>query len=164
MAKVLHDYKCSEHGYFEGYKAECPMKQCHGEVLMVFLQPPGLVGEKTKKNDKTLKQLAVDFKMSDIKSTRQGEHQSGYLTKYGPTEKKVEKMPDVPREARPGDAAVWGGGFQNLNMASILSGRAVQSVKGEAVGLSPSEAGIRQGPVIDPKATMRDHENLKIKT
>jgi len=77
MAKVLHDYKCSEHGYFEGYKAECPMMQCQGEVLMVFLQPPGLVGEKTKKNDKTLKQLAIDFKMTDIKSTREGEHQSG---------------------------------------------------------------------------------------
>jgi len=73
-------------------------------------------------------------------------------------------MPDVPREARPGDSAVWGGGFQNLNMASILSGRAVQSVKGEAVGLTPSQAGINKGPVIDPKATMRDHENLKIKT
>jgi hypothetical protein len=122
------------------------------------------VGEKTKKNDKTLKQLAIDFKMSDIKSTREGEHQSGYLKKYGVTEEKVEKMPDVPREARPGDSAVWGGGFQNLNMASILSGRAVQSVKGEAVGLTPSEAGIRKGPVIDPNATMRDHENLKIKT
>jgi hypothetical protein len=139
------------------------MKQCQGEVLMVFLQAPGLVGEKTKKNDKTLKQLAIDFKMTDIKSTREGEHQSGYLKKYGATEEKVEQMPDVPRETRPGDSAVWGGGFQNLNMASILSGRAIQSVKGEAVGLSPSEAGICQGPIVDPKATMRDHENLKIK-
>jgi hypothetical protein len=139
------------------------MKQCQGEVLIVFLQAPGLVGEKTKKNDKTLKQLANDFKMTDIKSTREGEHQTGYLTKYGPTEKNVENVPDVPREARPGDAAVWGGGFQNLNMQSILAGKAVQSIKGEAVGLSPSQAGITRGPVIDPKATMRDHENLKIK-
>lgn len=164
MARVLHDYKCSEHGYFESRIAKCPMKQCQGEVLMVFLQPPGLVGEKTKKNDKTLKQLANDFQMSDIKSTRQGEHQTGYLTKYGPKEDKVDKLPDVSREAKPRDSAVWGGGFQNLNLQSILSGRAVQSVRGEAVGLSPAEAGIRQGPVIDPKATMRDHENLKIKT
>lgn len=164
MAKVLHDYKCSEHGYFESRQAICPMKMCQGEVLMVFLQPPGLVGEKTKKNDKTLKQLAIDFNMSDIQSTRVGEHQTGYLTKYGPSEDKVDKLPDVPREARPGDAAVWGGGFQNLNLQSILSGRAVQSIKGEAVGLSPSQAGITKGPVIDPKATMRDHENLKIKT
>ena len=62
MAKVLHDYKCSEHGYFEGYKPICPMKQCAGEVLVVFLQAPGLVSDKTKKNDKTLKQLAIDFK------------------------------------------------------------------------------------------------------
>jgi len=161
MAKVLHDYKCSEHGYFEGYKPTCPMKQCSGEVMMVFLQPPGLVGEKTKKNDKTLKQLAIDFKMSDIKSTREGEHQSGYLKKYGAKE---AQPADVPREARAGDAAVWGGGFQNLNMQSILAGRAVQSVRGEAVGLSPSQAGITRGPVTDPKATMRDPDNLKIKT
>jgi len=111
-----------------------------------------------------LKQLAIDFKMSDIKSTREGEHQSGYLKKYGPSEDKVDRLPDVPREARAGDAAVWGGGFQNLNMQSILAGRAVQSVRGEAVGLSPSQAGITRGPVTDPKATMRDPDNLKIKT
>jgi len=164
MGRVLHDYHCSEHGYFESREAKCPMKMCAGEVMMVFLQPPGLIGEKTKKNDKNLKQLAMDFKMTDIKSTREGEHQTGYLAKYG--DKAAQGKPDTipqPQEARAGDSAIWGGGFQNLNMQSILSGRAVQSVKGEAVGFTPQEAGIKQGPVTDPKATFKDHENLKIK-
>ena len=158
---ILKDFKCNKHGYFEGYKPACPMKGCDAEVYQVHLQAPGLVSAKTKATDKTVKQLAIDFKMSDIKSTREGEHQSGYLKKYGAKE---APPADVPREARAGDAAVWGGGFQNLNMQSILAGRAVQSVRGEAVGLSPSQAGITRGPVTDPKATMRDPDNLKIKT
>jgi hypothetical protein len=48
-------------------------------------------------------------------------------------------------------------------MGNVLSGRAVQSIKGESVGIRPSEAGITRGPTSDPKATFRDHENLSIK-
>ena len=155
--RVLHDYKCETHGYFESREAKCPMKQCDAQVMQVFLQAPGLLNDKTKAADKHLKQMAIDFKMTDIKSTRVGEHQEGYFKKYAPPAE-----PEV-REPRAGDAAIWGGGFQNLDMQSILSGRAVKSVKGEAVGLSPREAGIQNGPVIDPKATFRDHENLQIK-
>lgn len=162
MGRVKHDYKCSEHGYFESYKSECPMKQCQGEVLMVFLQAPGFKSERTKKNDRNLNQLAVDFGMTDIQSTREGEHQSNYLTKYGPKDN-VVPMPQTPPEPRAGDNAIWGGGFQGMNMQNILAGRAVQSVKGEAVGFNPKEAGIKNGPVTDPKATFRDHENLTIK-
>lgn len=165
MAKVIHDYHCAKHGYFESREAKCPMKGCSEEVMMVFLQPPGLIGERTKGADKQLKQLAIDFKMTDIKSTREGEHQTGYLTKYGPKEN--DAPPPQPTQENPepraGDAAIWGGGFQNLNMANILAGRAVQSVKGESVGMSPREAGITQGPKTDPNATFRDHENLQIK-
>ena len=124
--KVLHDYKCEKHGYFESKEAICPMKQCDAEVFMVFLQAPGLLNDRTKAADKHLKQMAIDFNMTNIKSTREGEHQEGYFKKYAPTPE-----PEAPREPRAGDAAVWGGGFQNLNMQSILSGRAIQSVKGD---------------------------------
>jgi ABC-type Zn uptake system ZnuABC Zn-binding protein ZnuA len=37
-------------------------------------------------------------------------------------------------------------------------------VKGESVGLTPREAGINNGPRIDPRATMQDPDGLKIKT
>ena len=48
-------------------------------------------------------------------------------------------------------------------MQSLLSGRAIQSVKGESIGLTPSQAGINSGPRVDPSSTLRDPDNLKIK-
>lgn len=181
---VLKDFKCDKHGYFESRKAQCPMKGCDAEVFHVFLQAPGLVSNKTKNTDRTVKQLAMEFGMSNIKSTREGENQAGYLTRnnkftekeYAEAEKyatrkrgvnkdKLKPAPvEQPKEARAGDAAIWGGGFQGLNMQALLAGRAVQSVRGEAVGIFPSQAGITQGPRIDPKSTLTDHEGLKIKT
>ena len=139
---VVNDYKCPKHGYFEARKAQCPMKDCHEEVMVVFLQAPALMGAKTKAADKNLKQLAMEFGMSNIKSTREGEHQEGFLTKknkftekeyeqaekYATRKKGVDKdklkrqtptpQVETQKEARPGDAAVWGGGMQGMNMQS----------------------------------------------
>ena len=178
---VVNDYKCPKHGYFEARKPQCPMKDCHEEVMVVFLQAPAMLSAKTKFTDKSTKQLAIEFDMSDIKTTREGEHQTNYLTRknkftekeYADAEKyatrkrgnkdKLAKVPppQVPKEARPGDAAVWGGGFQGLNMQALLAGRAIQSVKGEATGLTPSQAGINSGP--KTASYMADPDNLKIK-
>lgn len=182
---VLNDYKCSKHGYFESRKPQCPMKGCHEEVMVVFLQAPNLISAKTTFTDKSTKQLAMEFDMSDIKTTKEGENQSGYLTRknkfsekeYAEVEKyatrkkgnkdkiktQVPSSPAVQKEARPGDAAVWGGGFQGMNMQSILAGKFARPVRDEQVGLTASQAGIKTGPVIDPKSTMRDPDNLQIK-
>ena len=179
---VVNDYKCPKHGYFEARKPQCPMKDCHEEVMVVFLQAPNLISAKTKFTDKSTKQLAIEFGMSDIKTTREGEHQSGYLLRnnkftekeYADAEKyatrkrgnkdKIGKtpIPEAPKEARAGDAAIWGGGFQGLNMQALLAGRGIQSVKGEATGLTPSQAGINSGP--KTASYMADPDNLKIKT
>jgi hypothetical protein len=182
---VKNDYKCPTHGYFESTKAQCPMKGCQDEVFIVFLQAPAMVSAKTRFTDKSTKQLAMEFDMSDIKTTRQGENQSGYLMRknkfkekdYAEAEKyatrkrgnkdklQPQQIPQAqPKEARPGDAAIWGGGFQGLNMQALLAGRGVQPVRDEAVGLTPSQAGINSGPRVDPKSTLRDPDNLKIKT
>ena len=182
---VIHDYKCDKHGYFESRKPECPMKGCQDEVFVVFLQAPAMVSAKTRFTDRSTKQLAMEFDMSDIKTTREGENQSGYLMrknkfkekdyaeaeKYATRKRGVNKdkiqpqpQPQAPKEARPGDAAIWGGGFQGLNMQALLTGRGVQPVRDEAVGLTPSQAGINSGPRVDPKSTLRDPDNLKIKT
>ena len=179
---VKHDYKCPTHGYFESTKAQCPMKGCQDEVFIVFLQAPATISAKTRFTDKSTKQLAIEFDMSNIKTTREGENQSGYLARknkfsekeYAEAEKfatrkkgnKDKIKPDVPpvqREARAGDSAIWGGGFQGLNMQSLLTGRGIQSIKGEQVGLTPREAGIKSGPRTDPSSTMRDPDNLQIK-
>ena len=160
------------------------MKGCTSDVHMVILQAPSLISAKTKFTDKSTKQLAMEFDMSDIKTTREGENQAGYLTRknkftekeYAEAEKYATRKKGVnkdnlkqapqqpPQESRAGDAAIWGGGFQGLNMQSLLAGRGVQSIKGESVGLTPSQAGINSGPRVDPKSTMRDPDNLKIKT
>jgi len=107
--------------------------------------------------------------MTNIKSTREGEHQTGYLARNNKaltTEETAIVQAHAEKkyaEQRPGNGAIWGGGFQGLNMGNVLSGRAVQSIKGESVGIRPSEAGITRGPTSDPKDTFRDHENLSIK-
>ena len=89
---VINDYKCPKHGYFESRKPQCPMKDCHEEVMVVFLQAPNLISNKTKFTDKSTKQLAIEFGMSDIKTTREGEHQEGFLTKKNKfTEKEYEQ-------------------------------------------------------------------------
>lgn len=182
---VKNDYKCPTHGYFESTKAQCPMKGCQDEVFIVFLQAPATISAKTKFTDKSTKQLAIEFDMSNIKTARAGENQSGYLTRknkfkekdYAEAEKyatrkrgnkdklQPQQIPQAqPKEARPGDSAIWGGGFQGLNMQALLAGRGVQPVRDEAVGLTPSQAGIQSGPRVDPTSTLRDPDNLKIKT
>jgi hypothetical protein len=67
MMSVLNDYKCPVHGYFEAYEAVCPAG-CT-DVSVVFLKPIGVKSDSTKHNDRTLNQLALDFKMGDIKSS-----------------------------------------------------------------------------------------------
>lgn len=168
---VLKDYKCDRHGYFESFKPKCPMKDCHDEVYVVFLQAPGLISDKTKKNDKTLKQLSMDFQMTDMKSTREGENQAGFYTRKNKTskqalEKEAREVAEQNREPRPGDAAIWGGG-NGMDMKSALSGRFNRPVgpqlgkESEAPGFNPVNSGNLTGP--RAASYIPDHENLKVK-
>lgn len=161
---VLHDYYCSDHGIFEAWEAKCPMKMCKGEISKVFLQPASFKSEKTKSTDKNLNQLAIDFDMTDIKSTREGEHQSGYLKRNNQlSDKKFEEATAAmtqqqQRQPRPGDAVIWGGGG-SINMQSVMGGQ-FRSVNGESVGINPNATGNLRGPA--PASYMVDHENLKV--
>jgi len=150
---VLHDYLCASHGLFESYEAECPIKFCTAELNMVFLKPVALKSDKTKQADRQLKGLAQDFQMSDIKSTRSGDNQAGYHKHQIPEEPEV-------KEARPGDAAIWGGNFQNINMQAALAGKVAQSVRGESVGVNPKDTGNLTGP--KAASYIADHENLAL--
>ena len=150
---VLHDYLCESHGLFEAYEAKCPIKFCTAELNMVFLKPVSLKSDKTKQADRQLKGLAQDFQMSDIKSTRSGDTQAGYHHHQVPDEPEV-------KEARPGDAAIWGGNFQNINMQAALAGQVAKSVRGEAVGVNPHDTGKLTGP--KAASYISDHENLAI--
>ena len=158
---VLHDYMCSEHGIFESMEAKCPMKFCKGELSKVFLKPVALKSDKTKATDKNLKNLALDFGMTDIKSTREGEHQTGYLTRNNTTtEKDVQEAAAAlqGRESRPGDSVLWGGGG-NINMKSVMGGQ-FKPVRDESVGVNPKAAGNLTGP--RAASYIADHENLQV--
>ena len=145
---VKRDYKCEGHGFFEAWEPVCP-HGCSEGIMIVHLQAPGLMSDRTKGTDSTVKGLASDFNMTNLKSTREGEHQEGYLTR--------NNQPP-PREAPGG--VVWGGGA-GYNMAGVMSGQAVRSVRGESVGFNPKDAGRLTGP--KPASYIQDHENLKIK-
>ena len=133
---VLNDYKCPAHGFFEGREPVCP----HGctDVQVVFLQPVATVSDRTKGSDKTLKQLALDFNMSDIKSKKEGEAQPPRFAK--------PENPFAPRWGNPSNL----GGF-NLQSVRGESVSGIQAVKGES-----RLSGPRIGSYI------ADHQNLKI--
>lgn len=164
---VLRDFKCEKHGYFESMseKPSCPMKGCNADVFVVFLQAPGLISDSTKRNDRNVKQLAIDYDMSDIKSTREGENQAGFYTRKNKTSKKqrekelAEAQEKQRQEQRPGNAAIWGNAG-GMNMKSIMSGQ-YKPVADESVGFNPKSSGNLTGP--KAASYMADQDNLQIK-
>jgi hypothetical protein len=107
----------------------------------------------------------MDFDMTNIKSTREGENQAGYFTRKNKTskkqlEKEAREAEQRPREPRPGDAAIWGGDSR-YSMGNLLKGGAVRSVMGESVGMNPKDAGNLTGP--RAASYVADHENLQVK-
>jgi hypothetical protein len=162
---ILRDYYCTNHGIFEAWEAQCPMKNCKGELSVVHLKPVGTRSPKTSATDKNLKQLAIEYDMTDIKSTKAGEHQSGYLKRKNKlTDKQFAEASDAiqannQKQTRPGDSVIWGGGG-NINMKSVMGGQ-FKSVNGESVGIDPKAAGNLQGP--RAASYMADPDNLQVK-
>ena len=164
---ILRDYYCESHGVFEAWEAECPMKHCKATISIIHLKPVGMKSAKTAKTDKTLEGLAKDFQMTDIQSTKAGEHQKGYLKRnnklsdkeYAEATAAQEHVESQrAKEGRVGDGALWGNGG-NISMKSVLGGQ-FKSVMGESVGINPKEAGNLSGP--KPASYIPDHENLSI--
>ena len=132
---------------------------CHEgctDVAQVILRAPtmrdSVVGGRSKRNDNNIKSLAKDFNMTNIKSTREGEFQDGYLTR--------NNAPPVqqPPEQRPGSGVIWGDAG-NYSMANMLGGM-IKPVAGEQVGFSPKDANITRGPMA--ASFTADHDNLKL--
>lgn len=136
---VLKDYKCLAHGYFEAWEPRCP-KGCDGEAIMVaFLQPVGLRSDTTKHSDSTMRGLAQDFGMSDIKSVREGEAQPA----------RFQQQPQNPYAVQWGDPK----GISSYDTRPIAD----ESVNG--LQLAQSTGRIRP---LAPSIVQRDHENLSI--
>jgi len=165
---ILRDYYCTNHGIFEAWEPECPMKLCKGDISVVHLKPVGTRSPKTSATDKNLKQLAIEYDMTDIKSTKAGEHQTGYMKRKNKlTDKQFAEATDAiqsqnqqqQKQTRPGDSVIWGGGG-NINMKSVMGGQ-FKSVNGESVGINPKAAGDLQGP--RTASYMADPDNLQVK-
>jgi len=165
---ILRDYYCTNHGIFEAWEPECPMKLCKGDISIVHLKPVGTRSPKTSATDKNLKQLAIEYDMTDIKSTKAGEHQTGYMKRKNKlTDKQFAEATDAmqaqnqqqQRQSRPGDSVIWGGGG-NISMKSVMGGQ-FKSVNGESVGINPKAAGDLQGP--RTASYMADPDNLQVK-
>jgi len=165
---ILRDYYCTNHGIFEAWEPECPMKLCKGDISIVHLKPVGTRSPKTSATDKNLKQLAIEYDMTDIKSTKAGEHQTGYMKRKNKlTDKQFAEATDAmqaqnqqqQKQSRPGDSVIWGGGG-NISMKSVMGGQ-FKSVNGESVGINPKAAGDLQGP--RTASYMADPDNLQVK-
>lgn len=165
---ILRDYYCTNHGIFEAWEPDCPMKLCKGEISVVHLKPVGTRSPKTSATDKNLKQLAIEYDMTDIKSTKAGEHQTGYMKRKNKlSDKQFAEATDAiqsqnqqqQKQTRPGDSVIWGGGG-NINMKSVMGGQ-FKSVNGESVGINPKAAGDLQGP--RTASYMADPDNLQVK-
>ena len=167
---MLKDYMCTEHGVFESREAKCPIKFCQGDLSVIFLQPVGIKSENTKKNDKNLKQLALEFDMTDIKSTKAGEHQTGYLKRKNKlSDKAFEKAGAAmaQNQKRQEEEIIkqrlsgvnWGNGG-NINLKSVMGGQ-FKPVADEAVSVLPKSV----GQFVPPRpgaGSQVDHEGLKI--
>ena len=165
---ILRDYYCTNHGIFEAWEPDCPMKLCKGEISVVHLKPVGTRSPKTSATDKNLKQLAIEYDITDIKSTKAGEHKTGYMKRKNKlTDKQFAEATDAiqsqnqqqQKQSRPGDSVIWGSGG-NISMKSVMGGQ-FKSVNGESVGINPKAAGDLQGP--RTASYMADPDNLQVK-
>lgn len=154
---ILRDYKCPRHGYFTAWEPMCH-EGCE-DVAQVILRAPtmrdSVKGGRSKRNDDNIKGLARDFNMTNIKSTREGEYQDGYLTRNNAPQ---PEMPPQTQNDRPGSAVMWGDAGK-FNMAGIMGGM-IKPVAGEQVGFSPKDANLTRGPIAS--SYYADQDNLKL--
>lgn len=154
---ILRDYKCEEHGFFTAWEPKC--EHCDREVFSVILKAPtmrdSVVAGRSKRNDSNIKQLAKDFGMTNIKSTKEGEAQDGYLTRNNAEKSAQEKDFEVQQKM---NGVIWGGD-QRYSMQNMLAGGAVRSAMGEAVGFNPKDANL---PKTLPTVVHANDPTLKI--
>lgn len=147
---ILYRFICSKHGEFDAWGdtgVRCPMAKCRCKPRQMVTAPAIRTTTRTADADKTLQTLASDFKMTDIKSTREGESQAGVYTHQ------------QNRDPQPRDSVMWGNAGR-FNMENVLKNGAAASVRGEQVGLKPTDVGVKRGPMA--ASYIADHENLKI--
>jgi len=69
---VIKEWECAAHGYFDAAEARCPYGCATEWVQRVYLTAPAIGSEGTKRSDQTLRALANDFGMTDMKNGKDG--------------------------------------------------------------------------------------------
>lgn len=70
---ILREFRCAAHGAFESKDGECPAGCSPRFVVQEIRTPPSHLSGKTKRSDHELRQLSLDYRMSDIPSAEEGE-------------------------------------------------------------------------------------------
>lgn len=126
---ILRQYTCPKHGIVECWDdaPHCRVKRCKLD-LIEMPSAPRIVHAQTKNIDRTARQLAADYGMTNIKSTREGEAQKG-------------------GDPSPGSGVLWGSAG-NMNLASAIKGQLARPIHGEPVGINRPNMGILPGPAV----------------
>lgn len=72
MSRVLKEWRCRAHGEFENSTGKCPACGHARMSVQEFRTPFKHVGAKTKNSDRVVKQLAMDYRLSDVKNDKAG--------------------------------------------------------------------------------------------
>jgi len=80
---VIKEYFCKAHGHFEAIDAICPHGCSATSVERVFITAPGYP-QKMGGIDRTLKSLASDFNMTDMKHNSNGSISGGSTNPLAP--------------------------------------------------------------------------------
>jgi len=138
---VLKEFKCLAHGFFDGFEPKCP-HGCSGDelIMRVFLTPVGVKSDATKHNDSTLKGLASDFGMTDVKSVREGEAQP---PRY---QQEQQKNPYAVQWAAP----------------TTIGSYNTKPIAGESVNGLQSAKDTGRLKALAPSSVIKDHQNLQI--
>ena len=63
---VLADWECLAHGRFESFEQKCPHGCGQSIVSKIFINAPGIHSDRTKNIDKTFRNLADDFGLTNM--------------------------------------------------------------------------------------------------
>lgn len=115
----LYDWQCPIHGDFEGSHAICPEMGCLNEdIIKVYRKAPGIVTARTRRVDRTVRQLASEHGLSDL-NNRHGQ-----------------------AAARPADSMLWGNQSDTL-LPAALRGQGLFSAAKTPTPLGEDTNGLR---------------------
>jgi len=130
---ILRQYACPKHGITECFDdaPHCKRPRCK-EDLIELPSAPRILHQATKGIDKTARQLAADYGMTNIKTTREGEAQKG-------------------GDSSAGGGVFWGGqigpnGKPMPTVGDAVKGGLARPIRDEGIGINRRQLGPLPGP------------------